>query len=212
MRWFLSYWITVLICWLFAGIYFLGGANIEGVSTTVDRLFGGAPPWWLIPVSVSVVYLFVRVVLHRVLAYTESAIEASPRGDGVRGRRRAAFGNAAYTAFGNPTGPWLSPFALILGIAAALAAFLRWGLDLPQDSKSTLLLTLMWLYAVVTASAMLNPDRPQPLRYVEADPDLDPILEHPDEETAQPTTSRNPFRRKKAAAPPTAPPDAPPTP
>src|SRR5690606_34234355 len=132
----------------------LGGSNIAGVSTTVDRLLGAAPPWWLIPVSVAAVYLFVRVVVHRVLAYTESAIEASPRGDGVRGRRRAALGNAAYTAFGNPTGLWLSPFALILGVGAALAVFLRWGLGLPQESRFTLLLTLMWLYAVVTAAAM----------------------------------------------------------
>ena len=202
MRWFLSYWITVLICWLLAGIYFLGGANIAGVSNLVEQLFGGAPPWWLIPVSVSVVYLFVRVVLHRVLAYTESAIEASPRADGVRGRRRAAFGNAAYTAFGNPTGLWLSPFALILGMAAALAVFLRLGLGLPQDSRFTLLLTLMWLYAVVTASAMVNPDHPQPLLYVEEEPELDPILEHPDETMTKRLRSRLPFRRRKPAAPP----------
>lgn len=201
MRWFLSYWITVVICFLFAGIYFLSGANVPGVSATVDGVFGGAPPWWLIPMSVSVVYLFVRIVVHRVLAYTESAIEASPRGDGVRGQRRAAIGNAAYTAFGNPTGLWLSPFALILGMAAALAVFLRWGLGLPQDSKLTLLLTLMWLYAVITASAMLSPDRPQPLRYVEADPDMDPILEHPDETTVDRRGRRLPFRRGKPAVP-----------
>lgn len=202
MRWFLSYWLTVLICFLFAGIYALIGADIPGVSTTFDRLpFGDGPSWWLIPVLVSTVYLFVRIVLHRVLAYTESAIEASPRGDGVRGRRRAAIGNAAYTAFGNPTGLWLSPFALILGVAAALTAFLRWGLGLPHNSSLALLLTLMVLYAVVTTSAMVNPDRPQPLLYVEEDPELDPILEHPDETTTGRIKRRFPFRRRKPAIP-----------
>jgi hypothetical protein len=203
MRWFLSYWITVLICWVFAGIYFVAGENIEGVSKRVREFFNGEPPGLLIPVLVAAVYLFVRFVLHRVLAYTESAIEASPRGDGVRGRRRAAFGNAAYTAFGNPTGLWLSPFALILGAAAALAVFLSRGLGMSHDPGLSLLLTLMGLYAVVTASAMANPDHPQPLRYVETDSELDPTMVHPSETTAQPTKSRNPFRRKKAAAPPT---------
>ncbi|MCA9862356.1 MAG: hypothetical protein R2853_17155 [Thermomicrobiales bacterium] len=201
MRWFLSYWLTVLICFLFAGISYLAGADIAGVSTTFDRLLIGVPPWWLIPVLVLAVYMFVRIVLHRVLAYTESAIEASPRGDSVRGRRRAAIGDAANTAFGNPTGLWLSPFALILGVAAALAAFLRWGPGLSHDSFRTMVLTLMVLFAAVTASAMVNPDRPQPLIYVDEDPELDPVLEHPDEATVARIRRRMPFRGRKPAAP-----------
>lgn len=202
MRWFLAYWITLLICLIFVGIYLVIAAGLPGISSTLDAaLLGGAPPWWLIPVLVSAAYLFVRIVLHRVLAYTESAIEASPRGDGQRGRRRAALGNAAYTAFGNPTGLWLAPFALILGAAGALTAFLRWGLGRPDHLLLTLLLTLLVLYAVVTTSAMASPDRPQPLLYVDEDPELDPILEHPDETAVSRMRSRTPFRRGKPVAP-----------
>lgn len=206
MRWFLAYWITVVICLIFAGIYALIGADIAGLSTAFDGILaGGPPPARLVPVLISAVYLFVRVVLHRVLAYTESAIEASPRGDGVRGRRRAAIGNAAYSAFGNPTGLWLSPFALILGAAGALSVFLRFGLNTINAAES-LLLSLMVLYAVVTAAAMSRPDHLQRLRYVDEDSEVDPILEHPDEGA---TTARKrrgfSLRRRTSAAPPNAP-------
>ncbi|MFT4039976.1 MAG: hypothetical protein QM692_17490 [Thermomicrobiales bacterium] len=202
MRWFLSFWITVVICLIFAGVYAIIGVRITYLSPFLDTLLiGGEPPWWLVPALVSAVYLFVRVVLHRVLAYAESAIEASPRGDGRRGRRRAAIGNAAYTIFGNPTGLWLSPFAFILSVAATLAAFLRWGLGMPQNAYLTLLLTLLALYAVVVTSAMTFPDRPQPLRYVEKARELDPTMVHRDETTGSGKARGVRFGRRKPAAP-----------
>jgi hypothetical protein len=187
VRWFASYWVTVLICFVTAVIYVLIGLDVGPVGDRLDWLLpGGIPTWWTIPVLVAACYAVVRVVLHRVVAYTESGIEASPRSEGGRGRRRAALGNAVYTAFGNPTGWWLAPFAAVLGLAAAFATVVRWTITVIEgwqpggwDLLISLLLAFAILYALTVTSAMLFPDRPQPLRLVpELEPD--PVLNIPD--------------------------------
>lgn len=211
MRWFASFWVTVALCLVGAFVYWLSTIDVWVIDDLLNHRLvpSGLVRLTTIPLLVGLCYALVRGILHRVLAYTESAIDASPRAEGERGRRRAAIGNAAYVAFGNPTGWWLAPFALVLGLAAAAAGALRWSLvttgivgTSDGDLLVTLLLVLAILYATTVGSAMLFPDRPQPLRALHgaaADPDLDPILGVPDEApAAKPAPRRGLFGRKTA--------------
>lgn len=186
MRWFASYWITMLICLAAAGLYWVIGLEVDPIANRLDWLLpGGAPSWWMTLVLVAGCYAVVRVVVHHVVAYTESAIDASPRAEGGRGRQ-AAIGNAAYTAFGNPTGWWLGPFAAWLGVVAAFAGVVRWSIIVIEGGRVeggelfvNLLLALAILYAGTVTSAMLFPDRPQSLRPApEQEPD--PVLAIPE--------------------------------
>ena len=204
MRWFASYWVTVVICFAVAGVYWLSGQEVGPLDDRLARLTPDAPPWWMIPALVTGCYAVMRAVLHRVLAYTESAIDASPRDEGGRGRRWAALGSAAYTAFGNPTGWWLAPFATALGLATGFAGVVRWGVNAlggstpgSRDLIVNLLLMLAILYAVTVTSAMLFPDRPQPLR-IAPDPAVDPVLAVPDPAVAGHRPQRRLFGRTKA--------------
>ncbi len=183
MRWFASWWITAVVCFAGAGFYWLAENGPERLTTKLEG-FSTPNQLWIAGL-VSACYALVRLIVHRVLAYTESAIDASPRAGGERGRRRAAIGAAAYASFGNPTGWWLSPFAAFLTIAGALAVVLRVSMIWIDGWQPggfglvlTMLLSLAVLYGATVTAAMLRPDRPQPLRPA-ADPPLDPSLAMP---------------------------------
>lgn len=173
MRWFASFFVTVLIALAFSGLLMLRSAEIPYVS---DALIWAIPFGWL-PGRVQILLLFatffvVRAVTQRVLAYTESAVDSSPRG---RAGRRATLGAACYRLFGNPTGRWLAPYVFLLGgvvlassplMALGIVPALGWGFTA--------------LYAATLASAMTMPDRPEPLRPA-PEPEVDPVLDLPGE-------------------------------
>ena len=169
MRWFASFFVTLLIALIFAGLLVLRGADIPYLSPALTW----AIPFGTLPGRVQLILLFgayvvVRAVTQRVLAYTESAIDASPRG---RSGRRAALGAICYQMFGNPTGRWLVGYSLLLTLLVAAAwplvalgivPALGWGLSM--------------LYAITLSAARFTPDKPQPLRSHD-EQEVDPVLE-----------------------------------
>jgi hypothetical protein len=185
MRWFSSFWVTVLVCLVGMGLSWVAGHGWEHVSSWLAPFEFVSNPIVIGP-AVLGAYALVRLILQRVIAYTESAIDASPRESRTAwGSRRASLGLLAYRLFGNPTGKWLAPYALVLGVVAGAALLIRVPMMLAGlatgewQRHEVLLLTLIGLYATTVTMAMLFPDRPQRLRPVEeADPDE--VLELPD--------------------------------
>ena len=169
MRWVASFWLTAVVVTVTAGIW---------LAWVISR--GGV----LVPQAIVLfaigVYALTRTLVHRVLAYTDSATEASPRGD--QGKR-AAIGRWVIDHFHNPTGLWLGPYTVAMG---ALTVAMSWiGAVVATDGAErfavAVLAVLTGLYASTLTFAMLRPDPPIPLR---APPDvtpLDPILDLPTE-------------------------------
>lgn len=179
MRWFAAFFVTVLLALVFMGLLALRAAGIPYLS---DALIWAIPFGWL-PGRAQLLLLFgtyvvVRAAMQRILAYTESAVDSSPRG---RSGFRATLGAASYRFLANPTGRWISPYAILLGLAV-LASWPLMGLGMVP--------ALAWgvtaLYALTLTSAMLRPDRPQPLR-PGPEPEVDPILDLPGEPAATTT-------------------------
>jgi hypothetical protein len=173
MRWFSAFWVTTALAMIFAGLLALRNGHIPYLSPALE---------WAIPITaltptLQLLLLFgtwivVRMIMQRILAYTESAVDSSPRGPaGIR----ASIGAASYRLFSNPARWWITPYAVILGITVAaswplvaLGQFppLAWGLSA--------------LYFATLVSAMIAPDRLQSLRTTE-DPEPDPVLKLPTE-------------------------------
>ncbi|MFM9106650.1 MAG: hypothetical protein ACKOWF_08125, partial [Chloroflexota bacterium] len=147
MRWFAAFWITVVLCVIGAGLAWVGGQDLPGLGRALAPFSFARAAY--IPVAVVAAYLLVRLILQRVVAYTESAIDASPRESRSDwSRRRAALGLAAYQAFGNPTGRWLLPFAVVLDAVAILTCLVMLVGLLRSGKRWDLLgLTLLCLYA-----------------------------------------------------------------
>lgn len=169
MRWFASFFITLLIALIFGGLLLLRGAEIPYISPALIW----AIPFGTLPGRIQLLLLFgtyflVRALTQRVLAYTESAIDASPRG---RSGRWAALGAACYQVFGNPTGRWLAGYSLLLTLLVAAA----WPL-VALGTVPALAWGLSMLYAITLSAARFTPDTPQPLR-THDEQDVDPVLE-----------------------------------
>ena len=181
MRWFASFYLTLLSTGVIAGLLWLREHPLFGIRETAQAL------QWLIPEIVAAfvqaftipllfaTLLVIRLVLQRVLAYTASATEASPR---ARPGKRAALGAAAYTLWHNPTRWWLSPFAVVIGIVVGLTGVFVFIID--RGVEARLLWGLTAIFASTITAAMANPDRRQPLRTAPGDEEaVDPVLAVP---------------------------------
>lgn len=176
MRWFASFWITLLATAIAAGLLALRGMDVPVVSDALRWLIPVARvPWFLQAGLIFGCWTVVRIVLQWAIAYTESATDASPR---ARPGKRARLGAFAYRWFGNPTGRWLMFYAFALTIVAVFLTPLRYFLGFAPA-----LVTLTALYAATLASAAAAPDRRQPLRAA-SDPAPDPLLAMPGEPAA----------------------------
>lgn len=176
MRWFASFWITVLVTAVAAGLLALRGADMPVVSDALRGIIPvGRIPWFVQAGLIFGCWTVTRIALQWVIAYTESATDASPR---ARPGKRARLGALAYRWFGNPTGRWLAFYAIVLTIVAALLTPLRYVFGFAPA-----LVTLTALYAATLVSAAAAPDRRQPLR-AESDPAPDPVLTMPGERAA----------------------------
>lgn len=203
MRWFASFYLTVALSLFVLLLDWIAQADIPWLSDGMRAVFPESiVNWWTIPLLVTGCYALVRIILQRVVAYTESAIDASPRESrSAWSRRRAALGMAAYRWFGNPTGRWLAPFALVASVVAGLAwlvrgtMYLQGGFDVDEDWPVVLGLSFLALYALTLDMAMLFPDRPQRLR-PEPEPDPDPILDLPDSPDEPPAPAGTPPKNR----------------
>lgn len=178
VRWFAAFWITVLATAAAAGVLALRGSTVPAVADGLRWLIPvGRIPWFLQAALIVGCWTVVRVVLQWAIAYTESATDAAPR---TRPGKRARLGAFADRWFGNPTGRWLTFYAIVLGTVAALLTPLRFALDIAPA-----LVALTALYAATLASAAAAPDRRQPLRAA-VDPVPDPLLAMPGESESTP--------------------------
>ena len=169
MRWFASFWLTAVVVAVTAGIW---------LAWVISR--GGV----LVPQAIVLfaigVYALTRTLVHRVLAYTDSATEASPRGG--QGKR-AALGRWVIDHFHNPTGLWLGPYTVAMAALATGASAFAWAVatDGAERFAVAALAVLTGLYASTLTLAMLLPDPPIPLRTPPDVTPLDPILDLPTE-------------------------------
>lgn len=176
MRWFASFWITVLATAGAAGVLALRGADVPLVSDALRWLIPvGRVPWFVQAGLIVGCWTVVRIALQWAIAYTESATDASPR---AKPGKRARLGAFAFRWFGNPIGRWLGFYAFALTIVAAFLTPLQFFLRFTPA-----LVTLTALYAATLVSAAATPDRRQPLRSA-PDPEPDPLLAMPGEPAA----------------------------
>lgn len=166
MRWFAAFWSTVVLCFVGMGLSWLGGQDFPLVSSALRPFDFASRTLFIVP-AVLAAYGLVRLILQHIVAYTESAIDASPRESRSEwSRRRASLGLVVYRWFGNPTGKWLTPFALVLGVVSILAVLVAGPEIFKADGNrfEVLGLTLIVLYAYTVTMAMAFPDRPIRLR------------------------------------------------
>ena len=178
MKWFATYWLTVVVSAVAFGLYTLVPLVVPGSSILLNGKSIN-----LIALITAGVYFLVWSILYRAIAYTESATEASPRED----HTGTGFGESAAALmqrlFSNPVRWWMTPYALLLALAAIISICVRWfNWIVPGDpfgdwgAWQNLVFCLMLLYCLTVVLAMLNPDRPIPLRAA-PEVELDPILE-----------------------------------
>lgn len=171
MRWFASFWITAALCGVAAALFTLRAADVPLVSSSLKSAFWfrGIPPILTFGLVFGC-WAVVRGILQKILAYTASAVDASPR---ARPGKRAALGALADRWFSNPRGAWIAPYLFVLTIVAVLAWPVGSKLQAPPVFPA-----LTALYVATLAGAMAMPDRRQPLR-IAADPPPDPLLAMP---------------------------------
>lgn len=168
MRWFATFWLTAGVVVVTTGVWLVWSKDAGNVlEARVAVLFAIG------------VYALIRVLVQRVLAYTDSATEASPRG-GLG--KRAALGRWVIDHFHNPTGLWLGPYTAMMAVLATVTSFAAYSIADEQIRVPVAVLAVLTsLYASTLTLAGLFPDPPIPLR---APPDVmpvDPVLDLPSE-------------------------------
>jgi hypothetical protein len=183
MRWFVSFFMTLIVVAVTAAILWLRTHTLFGVQELSDAVV------WLVPraaaaflerYQVTLMFLLYALILSItawILAYTASATDAAPR---ARPGTRASFGNAAYSLFHNPARWWLTAFVLLIGIATAASGTYLWLFGGSVFADTAWGVTA--LFGCTLMAAMVTPDGADPLR-ARPDPFPDPRLGIPGEST-----------------------------